>query len=57
MLDTDDGHRIPHSVALAITQGKHPIVAFRIHLGVTVCDLAARTGIATGYLTEIERAR
>ena len=45
--DADDGSRIPHEVALAIMQGKHPIVAFRTHLGVTVRDLAARTGIAT----------
>ena len=56
-LDADDGSRIPHAVALAIMQGKHPIVAFRTHLGVTVRDLAARTGIATGYLSEIERGR
>ena len=38
-------------------QGERPIVAFRTHLGVTVRELAARTGIATGYLSEIERAR
>ena len=54
-LDADDGSRIPHDVALAIMEGKHPIVAFRTHLGVTVRGLAARTGIATGYLSEIER--
>ena len=54
-LDADDGSRIPHEVALAIMQGKHPIVAFRTHLGFTVRELAARTGIATGYLSEIER--
>ena len=47
-LDADDGSRIPHEVALAIMQGERPIVAFRTHLGVTVRDLAARTGIATG---------
>ena len=56
-LDADDGSRIPHEVALAIMLGERPIVAFRTHLGVTVRDLAARTGIATGYLSEIERWR
>lgn len=56
-LDADDGSRIPHEVALAIMDGKRPIVAFRTHLGVTLRDLAARTGIATGYLSEIERGR
>ena len=56
-LDADDGSRIPHEVALAIMEGKHPIVAFRTHLGMTVRDLAARTGTATGYLSEIERGR
>ena len=38
-------------------QGERPIVAFRTHLGVTLRDLAARTGIAAGYLSEIERGR
>ena len=56
-LDADDGSRIPHEVALAIMQGERPIVAFRTHLGVTLRDLAARTGIAAGYLSEIERGR
>ena len=56
-LDADDGSRIPHEVALAIMQGERPIVAFRTHLGVTVRELAAQTGIATGYLSEIERGR
>ncbi len=54
-LDADDGSRIPHEVALAIMRGDRPIVAFRAHRGVTVRALAANTGIATGYLSEIER--
>ena len=44
-------------VALANMQGERPIVAFCTHLGVTVRDLAARTGIAASYLSEIERGR
>ena len=32
-----------------------PFIAFRNHLGVTLRELAARTGIAASYLSEIER--
>ena len=53
--EADDGSRIPHQVALAIMRGESPLVAFRNHLGFTLRDLAARTGIAASYLSEIER--
>ena len=51
----DDGSRVPHAVALAIMGGERPVLAFRRHHGMTLRDLAARTGIAAGYLSEIER--
>ena len=51
----DDGSRIPHEVALAIMDGERPVVAYRRHCGLTLRDLAARTGLAVGYLSEIER--
>lgn len=53
--EADDGSRIPHEVALAIMGGERPVLAFRRHRGMTLRDLAARTGIAVGYLSEIER--
>lgn len=53
--DADDGSRIPHEVALGIMIGETPFVAFRNHRRDTLHDLAARTGIATSYLSEIER--
>lgn len=53
--EADDGSRIPHAVALAIMGGERPVRAFRRHRGMTLRDLAARTGIAVGYLSEIER--
>ncbi len=53
--DADDGSRIPHEVALAIVRGERPFVAFRNHCGGTLRDLAAKTGIAASYLSEIER--
>ena len=40
---------------LAIMRGGSPFIAFRNHLGVTLRKLAARTGIAASYLSEIER--
>jgi hypothetical protein len=51
----DDGSRIPHEVALAIMGGERPVLAFRRHRGMTLRDLATRTGIVVGYLSEIER--
>ncbi len=53
--NADDGSRIPHEVALAIMGGERPVLAFRRHHRMTLRDLAARTGIAAGYLSEIER--
>ena len=54
-LDADDGARIPHEVALAIIRGRSPVLAFRNHLGLTLRELSARTGISASYLSEIER--
>ena len=51
----DDGRRIPHEVALAVMGGERPVLAFRRYRGLTLRDLATRTGLAVGYLSEIER--
>ena len=56
-LEADDGSHIPHSVALAITRGQSPLVAFRTHRGLTLRELARRAGISSSYLSEIERGR
>ena len=56
-LDADDGVRVPHAVALAIIDGKRPMLAYRHHRGVTLRDLSERTGLAVSYLSEIERGR
>ena len=53
--DADDGSRIPHAVALAIVGGDQPMLALRRHHGMTLRELAARTDVAVGYLSEIER--
>ena len=53
--EADDGSRIQHEVALAVMGGERPVLAFRRHRGMTLRELAARTGIAVGYLSEIER--
>ena len=56
-LDADDGVRVPHEVALAIMEGKGPILAFRNHQGVTLQELSERTDLAVSYLSEIERGK
>ena len=55
--DADDGARVPHEVALSIMQGTGPVLAFRKHQGLTLRELSERTGLAVGYLSEIERRR
>ena len=54
-IEADDGSRIPHAVALAIMRGERPLVAFRIHRGLTLRRLAEQTEMS--YLSEIERGR
>ena len=51
----DDGVRVPHKVALDIMRGKGPVLAFRNHQGMTLRELSKKTGIAAGYISEIER--
>ena len=53
--EADDGVRVPHEVALDIMRGKGAMLAFRNHQGVTLGELSEKTGIAKGYLSEIER--
>ncbi len=53
--DADDGVRVPHNVALDIMRGKSPILAFRNHRGLTLRELSEKTGVAAGYISEIER--
>ena len=53
--EADDGVRVPHEVALDIMRGKGAIQAFRNHQGMTLRDLSERTGLASGYISEIER--
>ena len=56
-VEADDGGRVPHKVAVAIIRGESPIAAFRAHLGFTLRDLAQKTGVSAGHLSEIERRR
>ena len=53
--EADDGVRVPHEVALDIMRGKGPVLAFRSHQAITLRELSKRTGIAAGYISEIER--
>ena len=53
--DANDGVRVPHNVALDIMRGKNPVLAFRKYRGFTLRKLFERTGVAAGYISEIER--
>lgn len=53
--EADDGSRIPHEVFLKIMDGENPVAAWRAFRGMTLRALAEKTGLANGYLSEIER--
>ena len=64
--DLDDGlaaveaagdARVPHAAALAILEGTHPVGALRDQAGLTLRDLAERSGISLSYLSAIEHGR
>ena len=54
-VDADNGVRVPHLVALAIIDGKSPLLAFRNHRGLTLRELSVKAGVGVSYLSEIER--
>lgn len=51
---SDDGFRIPASVANAILNGEQPVKVWREHRGLTQEALAEKTGISKAYLCQIE---
>ena len=48
---------VPDDVALDIRRGVPPIQAYRKHHRLTLRQLSDRSGLALGYLSEIERRR
>ncbi len=50
----DDGFRIPAAVANAILDGGQPVKVWREQRGLTQETLAAKAGISTAYLCQIE---
>jgi DNA-binding XRE family transcriptional regulator len=50
----DDGFRIPAAVANAILDGEQPVKVWREQHGLTQETLAAKAGISTAYLCQIE---
>lgn len=53
----DDGFRVPAEVAHAILGGSHPVKAWREHRTLTQDALAAKSGISTAYLCQIETGK
>ena len=49
-----DEEEVPHAVVQQLIEGKSPVRVWRDHRGLTQEDLAARAGIAKGYLSQIE---
>jgi DNA-binding XRE family transcriptional regulator len=53
----DPGRTLPADVVDALVDGKNPIRVFREHRGMTMAVLAARSGIAIPYLSQIETGK
>ncbi|HSG24452.1 MAG TPA: helix-turn-helix transcriptional regulator [Azonexus sp.] len=51
---SDDGFRIPASVANAILNGEQPVKVWREHRGLTQEALAEKAGTSKAYLCQIE---
>ncbi len=54
---TDDGLRIPASVAHAILDGTNPVKAWREHRTLTQEALAVQAGISKAYLCQLETGK
>ena len=52
-----DGFRVPGEVVNAILGGVHPVKAWREHGDLTQDALAAKAGISTAYLCQIETGK
>ena len=48
---------LPSDLVGALIAGGHPVRIWRKHRGLTVSQLAAKTGVAQSYLTEIETGK
>ena len=56
-IESYDGVRVPHEVAVAIINGTRPIRAYRDYRGLTLQELSNETNLSTSYISEIERGR
>lgn len=56
-LDKDPSARLPAEVSAALVRGSTLIRALRDWRGMRQQDLASRTALAQGYLSDIERGR
>lgn len=56
-LASDDGARFPHTVALAIADGFHPIRAWRQYRKLTLDALAAAVGLSRLAVSQIESGK
>lgn len=50
----DDGFRVPHTVVVAMHEGRHPVRAWREHRQLTQEALATAAQVSTPYLSQIE---
>jgi DNA-binding Xre family transcriptional regulator len=47
----------PHDVVRALISGTEPVRVFRQHRGMTMADLAEKTGLSQPYISEIETGK
>ncbi|MDK9721053.1 MAG: helix-turn-helix domain-containing protein [Rhodospirillales bacterium] len=51
----DDGSRVPHDVMKRLIDCENPVRVYREWRGFTQEELASKTGVSPGYVSQIER--
>ena len=55
--DTKPADMLPAEHALRLAEGEHPIRVWREHRGLTLRELAGKSGVGRGYISEIETGK
>jgi DNA-binding XRE family transcriptional regulator len=51
----DDGAHVPHDVVKRLIEGENPLKVYREWRNMTQTDLAQKTNVSSGYISQVER--
>ena len=55
-MSEDRGPAVPHTVMVRLIGGENPVKVYREWRGLSQAELAAKVGVSTGYLSQVERS-